>query len=195
MSLPSCVRPAGTLWEGAAPARGGGQEPLSGLVREVCGCFWSWQWPDWCAATPWGLRLHPGAMRGLGWQPGAVGAVWVAVAHPGTPPACLIPGARDGTRGLWGACSHSPAGRYHTPSLQQTGTKQVAKKWCHCVMSNLCIIKILFEQMSQEASGLVSQAGAAKFFWPSVAELGVSVLLAPAGITVVVREPCLPVGT
>lgn len=62
-------------------------------------------------------------------------------------------------------------------------------------MSNLCIIKILFEQMSQEASGLVSQAGAAKFFWPSVAELGVSVLLAPAGITVVVREPCLPVGT
>lgn len=62
-------------------------------------------------------------------------------------------------------------------------------------MSNLCIIKILFEQMSQEASGLVSQAGAAKFFWPSVAELGVSVLLAPAGITAVVQEPCLPVGT
>lgn len=95
-------------------------------------------------------------------------------------------------------CSHpppAPAGRYRTPSPQRTGTKQVAKKWCRCVMSNLCIIKILFEQMSQEASGLLSQAGTAKFFWPSVAEQGVSALLAPAGIAAVVREPCLPVGT
>lgn len=48
-------------------------------------------------------------------------------------------------------------------------------------MSNPCIIKILFEQMSQEVSGLVSRTGAAKFFWPCVAELGVLVLLAPLG--------------
>lgn len=98
------------------------------------------------------------------------------------------PGARDGTRGSWGACSHpppAPAGRYRTLSTRWTGTKQVAKKWCRCVMSNLCIIKILFEQMSQEVSGPVSQAGAAKFFWPSVAEQGVSVL-APAGIATTV---------
>lgn len=108
------------------------------------------------------------------------------------------PGARAGTRVPWGMCSHPPpvpAGRYRTPSPQRTGTKQVAKKWCRCVMSNLCIIKILFEQMSQEVSGLLSQAGTAKFFWPSVAEQGVSALLAPAGIAAVVREPCLPVGT
>lgn len=37
-----------------------------------------------------GLRAFtPGAMQGLGCQLGAVGAVWVAVAHPGAPPACL----------------------------------------------------------------------------------------------------------
>lgn len=76
-----------------------------------------------------------------------------------------------------GVCSHpAPAVLSRTPSPRHTGTKQVTKKWCHCVMSNPCIIKILFEQMSQEASGLVSQAGAAKFFWPSVT--GVSVWLA-----------------
>lgn len=48
-------------------------------------------------------------------------------------------------------------------------------------MSNPCIIKILFEQMSQEVSGLASRTGAAKFFWPCVAELGVLVLLAQMG--------------
>lgn len=95
----------------------------------------------------------------------------------------------------WGASFHPPADRHHTPSPQRTRTKQDAKKWCRCVMSNLCIIKILFEQMSQEASGPVSQAGADKFFWPCAAELRVSVLLAPAGIAAMVREPCLPVGT
>ena len=88
----------------------------------------------------------------------------------------------------------APTGRYRTPSLWRTRTKQVAKKWCRCVISNLCIIKILFEQMSQEVSGPLSQAGAAKFFWPSAAELGVLVRLAPAGIAATVREPCLPVG-
>lgn len=45
-------------------------------------------------------------------------------------------------------------------------------------MSNLCIIKILFEQMSQEVSGLLSQAGAEQGFWPAVVELGVSAPLA-----------------
>uniref|UniRef100_A0A8D2MBL9 HECT-type E3 ubiquitin transferase n=1 Tax=Zonotrichia albicollis TaxID=44394 RepID=A0A8D2MBL9_ZONAL len=53
------------------------------------------------------------------------------------------------------SCSCCPS---RTPSPRHTGTKQVAKKWCHCVMSNPRVIKILFEQMSQEASGLVSQA-------------------------------------
>lgn len=84
-----------------------------------------------------------------------------------------------------GMCSHpAPAGPSCAQSPRHTGTKQVAKKWYHCVMSNPCIIKILFEQMSQEASGPVSQAGAAKFFWPSVTEPGVSVWLALAGIAV-----------
>lgn len=35
--------------------------------------------------------------------------------------------------------------------------------------------------MSQEVSGLASRTGAAKFFWPCVAELGVLVLLAQLG--------------
>lgn len=61
-------------------------------------------------------------------------------------------------------------------------------------MSNLCIIKILFEQMSQEASGLVSQAGTAQFVCPSVAELSVLVPLAPAGAAAAAPEPCLPWG-
>lgn len=88
-------------------------------------------------------------------------------------------------KGSMGMCSHlAPAGLSRTPSPRHTGTKQDAKKWCHCVMSNPCIIKILFEQMSQEASGPVSQAGAAKLFWPSVTEPGVSVWLALAGIAV-----------
>lgn len=91
--------------------------------------------------------------------------------------------------------SSCSTGRYRTPSPQWAGTKQVAKKCCHCVMSNLCIIKILFEQMSQEVSGPVSQAGTAQFVCPSVVEPGVSVLLAPAGAAAAVPEPCLPCGT
>lgn len=87
-----------------------------------------------------------------------------------------------GRGGPWGACSPpAPMGRHRTPSPRRAGAKQVAKKWCRCVVSKPCIIKILFEQMSQEASGLLSRLGAAKFFWPRAAELGVSVPLAPAG--------------
>lgn len=91
-------------------------------------------------------------------------------------------GAGAGPGGPWGACSPpAPVGRHRTPSPRRAGAKQVAKKWCRCVVSKPCIIKILFEQMSQEASGLLSRLGAAKFFWPRAAELGVSVPLAPAG--------------
>lgn len=91
-------------------------------------------------------------------------------------------GAGAGPGGPWGACSPpAPMGRHRTPSPRRAGAKQVAKKWCRCVVSKPCIIKILFEQMSQEASGLLSRLGAAKFFWPRAAELGVSVPLAPAG--------------
>lgn len=47
--------------------------------------------------------------------------------------------------------------------------------------------------MSQKVPGLVSHAGTAKLFCTSVAELGVFVLLAPADIAAMVREPSLPV--
>ena len=198
VSLPSCARPAGALQGGAALAREGRQEPLSRPAREVHGFFWSWQRPGQCTAAPWSLRLHRWCCARAGLAAGSCRCCLGGSCTPWGPASMSHPGARDGTRGPWGACSRpppAPAGRYHAPSPRRTGTKQVAKKWCRCVMSNLCIIKILFEQMSQEASGPVSQAGAAKFFWPSVAELGVSVLLAPAGVAALVREPCLPVGT
>lgn len=167
-------------------------------MRELRGSFWSWQWLGWCAAAPWAVYLHPWCCARAGLEAGSCRCCLGGCCTPWGPASMSHPGARDGTRCQWEACSHpppAPTGRYPTPSSQRTTTKQVAKKWCCCVMSNLCIIKILFEQMSQEASGPVSQAGAAKFFCPSVGELGVLVLLALAGIAAMVREPCLPVGT
>lgn len=118
--------------------------------------------------------------------------------HTRDPASVSHPRAGGGTRGPWGAYSQpppAPGGRYCVLSLWWTRTKQVAKKWCHCVMSNLWIIKILFDGMSQEASGPVSQAGTAEVFWPSMVELDVSLLRAPAGIAAMGQEPLLPKGT
>lgn len=138
---------------------------------------------SWCWRLPSDPRVPPVPQPCVHRRPCVTG-FWGALEKEVSSPSAGQPELEVG-QGLHGVCSHPPsAGLSHTPSPRRTGTKQVAKKWCHCVMSNPYIIKILFEQMSQEASGPVSQAGAAKFFWPSVMEPGVSVWLALAGIAV-----------
>lgn len=138
---------------------------------------------DTCLLGSRNWRLTSLSSTSVGSRPCVTG-FWGALEKEVPSPSAGQLTARGGTRLCGDVLPSAPAGLSRAPSPRHTGTKQVAEKWCHCVMSNPCIIKILFEQMSQEASGPVSQAGAAKFFWPSVTELSVSVWLALAGVAV-----------